>query len=231
MPPPQFLSVDVLLKTLIQPCLFVKKKPSFWIFTRRFFHLSKSQRPRERSVSASERSRDERVYPFDARSAAGGERGETGIRGLTPKHHVFFSHRREIWRCEYWRYRKKKLGVILTFQRFFFFLGGLFLVQPHLYMIWNLIWWEGHLQPSPRKCFREDIFGEFSDHLLRESYFTTCCDWIDFNINQQLPGSLTCPLKDSGWKTTFHLTWSLFRGHVNFQGCNSATIASKLHRL
>ena len=38
-----------------------------------------------------------------------------------------------------------------------------------------------------------------------------------------LPGSLTCPLKNNGWKwledEIVHLKWSLFRGHVSFQGC------------
>ena len=33
-----------------------------------------------------------------------------------------------------------------------------------------------------------------------------------------LPRKLTCPLKNSGWKTTFLLKWSLFRGHVSFWG-------------
>ena len=33
------------------------------------------------------------------------------------------------------------------------------------------------------------------------------------------PGKRTCPLKNSGWKTTFLLKWPLFSGHVSFQGC------------
>ena len=32
------------------------------------------------------------------------------------------------------------------------------------------------------------------------------------------PENLTCPLKNSGWKATFLLKWSLFSGHVNFRG-------------
>ena len=34
---------------------------------------------------------------------------------------------------------------------------------------------------------------------------------------------LTCPLKIDGWKMFSLLKWSLFRGHVSFQGCNSLT--------
>ena len=34
-----------------------------------------------------------------------------------------------------------------------------------------------------------------------------------------LPGSLACPIENGGWKATFHLKGSLFRGHVIFQGC------------
>ena len=33
------------------------------------------------------------------------------------------------------------------------------------------------------------------------------------------PGKRTCPLKNSGWKTTFLLKWPLFSGHVSFEGC------------
>ena len=33
------------------------------------------------------------------------------------------------------------------------------------------------------------------------------------------PWKLTCPLKINGWKMYFLLKWSLFVGHVNFQGC------------
>ena len=29
----------------------------------------------------------------------------------------------------------------------------------------------------------------------------------------------TCPLKPSGWKMPFLMTWSILRGHVSFQGC------------
>ena len=36
-----------------------------------------------------------------------------------------------------------------------------------------------------------------------------------------LPRKLSCPLKNSGWTTTFLLKWPLFRGHVRFQGCIS----------
>ena len=36
-----------------------------------------------------------------------------------------------------------------------------------------------------------------------------------------LPRKLRCPLKNSGWTTTFLLKWPLFRGHVRFQGCIS----------
>ena len=35
------------------------------------------------------------------------------------------------------------------------------------------------------------------------------------------PWKLTCPLKINGWKMYFLLRWSLFGGHVNFQGCIS----------
>ena len=34
-----------------------------------------------------------------------------------------------------------------------------------------------------------------------------------------LPWKLTCPLKIDGWKMHSLLKWSLFRGHVSFQGC------------
>ena len=33
-----------------------------------------------------------------------------------------------------------------------------------------------------------------------------------------LKKKLTCPMKNSGWKTTFLLKWPLFRGHVSFRG-------------
>ncbi len=36
-----------------------------------------------------------------------------------------------------------------------------------------------------------------------------------------LPWKLTCPLEHSGWKTSFLLKWSLFRGHVSFRGCKA----------
>ena len=39
---------------------------------------------------------------------------------------------------------------------------------------------------------------------------------LKFNIQ---PWKLTCPLKINGWKMYFLLKWSLFGGHVNFQGC------------
>ena len=42
-----------------------------------------------------------------------------------------------------------------------------------------------------------------------------CYMWCFQNVTQK---KLTCPMKNSGWKTTFLLKWPLFRGHVSFRG-------------
>ena len=39
--------------------------------------------------------------------------------------------------------------------------------------------------------------------------------------DEYTPEKLTCPLKINGWKMYFLLKWSLFRGHVSFQGCKT----------
>ena len=41
-------------------------------------------------------------------------------------------------------------------------------------------------------------------------------EMVSWNL---LPWKLTCPLKIDGWKMYSLLEWSLFRGHVSFQGC------------
>ena len=40
-----------------------------------------------------------------------------------------------------------------------------------------------------------------------------------WKISHILPWKLTCPLKIDGWKMYSLLKWSLFKGHVSFQGC------------
>ena len=43
------------------------------------------------------------------------------------------------------------------------------------------------------------------------------------------PWKRTCPLKINGWKISFLLKWSLFGGHVNFQGCNKSNPSPNSH--
>ena len=43
------------------------------------------------------------------------------------------------------------------------------------------------------------------------------------------PWKWTCPLKINGWKISFLLKWSLFGGHVNFQGCNKSNPSANSH--
>ncbi len=42
--------------------------------------------------------------------------------------------------------------------------------------------------------------------------------WWNNHIYDLFPRKLTCPQRNCGWKTTFLLKWSLFRGHVSFRG-------------
>ncbi len=46
-------------------------------------------------------------------------------------------------------------------------------------------------------------------------------------LGDEPPPKLTCPLKNSGWKTTFLVKWSCFTGHVNFRGMSDVDETSK----
>ena len=69
--------------------------------------------------------------------------------------------------------------------------------------------------------FEKGLIGSFLLGGIRNlkgmGYRTTVATGNGFQL--RLPWKPTCPLKKSGWKTTFVLKWHLFRRNVSFRGC------------